>query len=163
MERDAWHCATLPRSWIAAVREVHERHLQGKRLVWLLLTSGVRTYRLLPVFWREFHPRHDAAMPEATRALLAALAVERFGSAYRPQDGTVVFPAPQVLREHLREIAPGRMADPHVAFFLRRNPGWRFGDELVSLTEIAFDNLTPAGRRMWSRAAWNKGPLERTG
>jgi hypothetical protein len=43
------------------------------------------------------------------------------------------------------------LCDPHVAFFLNRNPGWRRGDELVCLTEIAFENLTPAGRRMWLR------------
>jgi hypothetical protein len=36
-----------------------------------------------------------------------------------------------------------------VGFFLARNPGWREGDELVCLTEIAEGNLTPAGRRLW--------------
>jgi hypothetical protein len=151
--RDGWHAAALPRSWIAAVRRIRETELDGERLYWLLLTSGIRTYRLLPGFWRDFHPRHDAPMPEPVRKLLAALAADRFGTAYRPDTGTVVFSAPQILREHLREISPGRIADPHVAFFLRRNPGWCRGDELACLVEIAFDNLTPAGRRMWGSDA----------
>jgi hypothetical protein len=49
----------------------------------------------------------------------------------------------------LDELPSGRLADPHIAFFLERNPGWKEGDELVCLTEIAEENLTRAGRRMW--------------
>ena len=59
------------------------------------------------------------------------------------------FAAPQVLRDDLRDVGPGRLNEPHVAFFLQRNPGWCRGDELVCLTEVSFENLTPAGRRMW--------------
>ena len=55
----------------------------------------------------------------------------------------------QVLREGLDEGPEGRLADPHIAFFLEKNPGWIRGDELVCLTEPIEENLTPAGRRMW--------------
>jgi hypothetical protein len=160
MARDAWQSALLPRAWIAAVRDIRARELRGTRLYWLLLTSGIRTYRLLPVFWREFFPRHGAAVPEDTQALMDALAHERFGSAYDSTRGLVRFAAPQVLRDELRVIAPGRLADPHVEYFLRRNAGWHRGDELVCLAEIAFGNLTPAGRRMWRADPVRREPLE---
>jgi hypothetical protein len=150
MAREAWKTTTLPRSWITAVRALRERYLRGNRLYWLLLTSGFRTYRLLPVFWREFHPRYGVPTPTRVQALLTRLAIERFGSCYQNEKGIVRFTAPQVLRDELREVGPGRLSDPHVAFFNERNPGWCHGDELVCLTEIAFDNLTPAGRRMWT-------------
>jgi hypothetical protein len=55
---------------------------------------------------------------------------------------------PQVLRPGLVEVPPGRAADPDVRFFLERNPGYVRGDELVSLTSLEPENLTPAGRRM---------------
>ena len=42
----------------------------------------------------------------------------------------------------------GPVPDPHIAFFLERNPGFVRGDELVCLTRIDEQNLTPAGRRM---------------
>jgi benzoyl-CoA reductase/2-hydroxyglutaryl-CoA dehydratase subunit BcrC/BadD/HgdB len=48
----------------------------------------------------------------------------------------------------LAEVPDGRRDDPHVAYFLQQNPGWREGDELVCLTEIDDENLTVAGRRM---------------
>ncbi|HEV7784839.1 MAG TPA: hypothetical protein VGQ28_05850, partial [Thermoanaerobaculia bacterium] len=91
----------------------------------------------------------ESETPPERRALLDHLARERFGSAFDAMAGVVRFPEPQVLREGLDAIPEGRLADPHVAFFLQRNPGWTQGDELVCLTELAEDNLTPAGRRMW--------------
>ena len=42
VEKGAWSTAALPKSWIAAVRALRERHPRG-RLIWLLLTSGFRT------------------------------------------------------------------------------------------------------------------------
>ncbi|HKB08963.1 MAG TPA: hypothetical protein VKF61_11840 [Candidatus Polarisedimenticolia bacterium] len=150
MERGAWNTAALPGSWIAAVRTLREWHPAG-RLYWLLLTSGFRTYRFLPVFWREFHPRHDAPMLPETAALLSRLAADRLGASFLPASGTARLPRPQVLKPELRFVPEGRSTDPHIAFFLERNPGWVDGDELVCLTEIAYENLTPAGRRMWTR------------
>jgi hypothetical protein len=147
VERGAWSTAALPRSWIAAVRTLRELHPRG-RLWWLLLTSGFRTYRFLPVFWKEFWPRPGAPPPEV-QALLDALARERFGPLYLPHEGIVRFPEPQVLREGLDSVPEGRLADPYVTFFLKANPGWVRGDELVCLTELAEENLTAAGRRMW--------------
>lgn len=163
MARDAWSTSALPRSWIATVRSLQDRYLGGCRLYWLLLTSGFRTYRLLPVFWREFYPRHDAETPETTRALITALATERLGRCYDPERGIVQFASPQVLRGGLQDVSPGRLHDPHVTFFLERNPGWRRGDELVCLTEIAFENLTPAGRRMWLQDGRETSKVERAG
>jgi hypothetical protein len=148
VERGAWSTAALPKSWIAAVRALRERHPRG-RLVWLLLTSGFRTYRFLPVFWREFWPRYDEPTPPAIQTLLNHLACERFGTLYDPSTGVVRFPEPQILHEGLDEVPAGRLADPHVAFFLQRNPGWVQADELVCLAELTEANLTPAGRRMW--------------
>jgi hypothetical protein len=163
MAPDGWKTATLPRSWITAVRALRERYLRGNRLYWLLLTSGFRTYRLMPVFWQQFYPRYDRPTPVREHTLLSRLAIDRFGDAYLPETGIVRFAAPQVLREPLHEIGPGRLQEPHVAFFLERNPGWRRGDELVCLTEIAFDNLTRAGRRMWWHEGCEHFRLELTG
>lgn len=148
VERGAWGSAALPRTWIAAVRKLREKYPLG-RLWWLLLTSGFRTYRFLPVFWRTFWPRFDAATPPEEQARMSFLSRELLGDLYLKEGGIVRFPEPQRLRDGLDDIPLGRLADPHIAFFLEKNPGWREGDELVCLTEIAEENLTQAGRRMW--------------
>jgi len=145
----AWGRTRLSRAWIGAVSHLRRTRARGD-LHWLLLSAGFRTYRYLPLFWREFHPRFDAATPPARRALIDALARERFGDAYAAAEGVVRFPGAMALRGALRAVSPERRADPHVAHFLRANPGWERGDELVCWTRVAPDNLTAAGRRMWA-------------
>lgn len=147
---EAWHSPVLSRAWITTVNALRRDHPQG-RYYWLLLTSGFRTYRFLPVFWREFFPRHDQPMPPESRELRDHLARERFGAAYDATRGIVRFDRPQRLRPALAGLPAGKADDPHVAFFLRENPGHLAGDELVCLTELVESNLTPAGRRMVAR------------
>ncbi|HKX62314.1 MAG TPA: hypothetical protein VJS65_10725 [Verrucomicrobiae bacterium] len=147
MARDAWGSTALPRAWIDTVNGLRDLHPRGG-FYWLLLTSGFRTYRFLSVFWRMFWPRFDRATPPASKRLLDQLAAERFGNQYDPAAGVVRFRQPQRLRRELVEVPAGRVEDPHVACFLARNPGHARGDELVCLTDLSAENLTPAGRRM---------------
>jgi len=144
---EAWGSTALARGWITAVNDLRERYPNGK-YYWLLLTSGFRTYRFLPVFWREFFPRHDAATPIAIKRLREQLATERFGEQYDLPSGIVRFRHPQRLSGELKKIPAERITDPHVAFFITHNPGHAQGDELVCLTELCPENLTAAGRRM---------------
>jgi len=146
MAPEAWGTTALPRAWIHAVNAL--RPASSGRYYWLLLTSGFRTYRFLPVFWRTFYPRFDQPTPEPVRRLVDRLAADRFGSQYDPRDGIVRFQRPQCLRGELNLVPAGRATDPHVAFFMRKNPRSAQGDELVCLTELKPENLTSAGRRM---------------
>ena len=78
----------------------------------------------------------------------------------RPLDPKGSLPLYQQLQRALREaietralgpddaLPAERQLDPHVDYFLARNPGHERGDELVCLTEIRAENLTPAGLRM---------------
>lgn len=144
VERAWWGSTALPMTWLRAVRSVAPDC--GRRVYWLLLTSGYRTYRFLPVFFREFHPTCEHSKAE-DRLLLDRLATERFGPRFDRETGIVRFERPQVLVAELLDVPDGRRSDRHVAFFLERNPGYVRGDELVCLTRIGDDNLTPAARR----------------
>ena len=144
---EAWNAPTLPRAWIESIAKLRESYPRGPFL-WMLITSGFRTYRFLPLFWRDSYPRFDLSTPPGCQQLIDRLAAERFGRQYDPATGVVRFKNPQRLRRALVEIPVGRIEDPHVAFFAARNPGYAAGDELVCLTELAPSNLTAAGRRM---------------
>lgn len=142
---EAWGTSALPRSWIHAVNRVLSG-MSGRRSFWLLLSSGFRTYRFLPLFWKEFYPTYQRPVPECSHRLMSTLARARF--AHRFRDGIVRFDQPQRLRGRLGEVPEERLADPHVSYFVERNPGHGQGDELVCLTELNPGNLTPAGLRM---------------
>ena len=162
MAPEAWGSPVLARGWIALVRALQAQQPE-RRWFWLLLSSGFRTYRFLPVFWREFWPRYSATTPAEVRDTLHALAAARFGSAYDATAGVVRFAHPQRLRGALADVPDGRVDDPHVHFFLSRNAGWARGDELVCLTELSDANLTAAGVRMVRsgerRSSGPSGPL----
>jgi hypothetical protein len=144
---EAWGTTALPRAWVAGVNAL-KATLPPGRCFWLLLTSGFRTYRFLPVFWREFFPRFDIPTPPEIQSLLNQVAKERFGAQFDPDSGIVRFTHPQRLRAGLQMIPPGRERDSHTAFFLERNPEHANGDELVCLSELCPENLTAAGQRM---------------
>jgi len=142
-----WGTSTLPRTWIKAVFRIGEQ--LPEPLYWLLISSGYKTYRFLPVFFLEFYPRFDRPTPPAVQEIMHHLASERFGSDYDPESGIVRFSEGATpLREGIAQVDGRRLKNPHIAFFVAKNPGHTQGDELVCLTEIRLDNLSAAGRRM---------------
>ncbi|MBI5017963.1 MAG: hypothetical protein HZB55_21050 [Deltaproteobacteria bacterium] len=114
---------------------------------WFLISSGYKTYRFLPVFFREFYPRWDRPTPSEAKRLLDAFGRLKFSGEYDPARGVVSFAEPAPLRRGVADLTAGRLADPHVAFFAAANPGHERGDELACLTELCAANVTPAGRR----------------
>jgi hypothetical protein len=142
-----WGTFTLPRTWIRAVLGIGEQ--LPEPLYWLLISSGYKTYRFLPVFFTKFYPRFDRPTPPQVQEIMDHLAGERFGSDYDPALGIVRFSEGATpLQKGVAQITDRRLKNPHVAFFVARNPGHVRGDELVCLTEIRPDNFRATGRRM---------------
>jgi hypothetical protein len=147
IRREYWGTPQLPSTWIKTVLEKSAHMVQP--LYWLLISSGYKTYRFLTVFYKEFYPRHDIPTPPDTQALMEHLATQRFGDDYHCEEGVVRFAnGATPLREGISEVTNERLHDPHVAFYIARNPGYVRGDELVCITRVHPDNFTPAGRRM---------------
>ena len=147
IRREYWGTPQLPSTWIKTVLKKSANMVQP--LYWLLISSGYKTYRFLTVFYKEFYPRHDIPTPPDIRSLMEHLASQRFGPDYHCEEGVVRFrDGATPLREGVAEVTDERLHDPHVAFYIARNPGYVHGDELVCITRVHPDNFTPAGRRM---------------
>jgi hypothetical protein len=139
--------AVLAQAWAAAVQQIHQG--RSEKLYWLLISSGYRTYRLMSLLYREFYPHYDRPTPPQMTQFMHQLGHRQFQGFYHPDPGLVRFPQPQILRPHLQTIPADKLNDPHVAFFLEKNPGHGQGDELVCLAEVSPTNLTRAGLRLW--------------
>ena len=147
IRRAYWGTPELPKRWIHTVLE--KSAVMAQPVYWLLISSGYKTYRFLTVFYKEFYPRYDKPTPPDVQALMDFLATQRFGAEYRCEEGVVRFrDGATPLRQGVAEVTDERLHDPHVAFYISRNPGHVHGDELVCITRIHPDNFTPAGRRM---------------
>jgi hypothetical protein len=103
-------------------------------LYWFLITKGYKTYLLMAHNFPDFWPRHDAAMPAREGQVLDLLAREKFGAAWRPGQGILRFD--ECLGRVKPEVAPPdarALENPHVRYFLEKNPGHAEGDELCCL------------------------------
>jgi hypothetical protein len=144
-----WGTPALPSLWIKRVLALAAEMPQP--VYWLLISSGYKSYRFLPVFYREFYPRYDCPTPPDLQAIMDQLAQERFGDQYDAARGIVRFAGGGTpLRPGVADVNAERQRNAHIRFFIERNPGHAQGDELVCLTQIAWANLTPAGQRMAS-------------
>lgn len=147
VDRARWGSADLPRTWSRHVFKLADE-LRTRDVYWFLISSGFRTYRYLPLFFREFYPKAGRATPPETKVLLDGIARAKFGDAYDAATGVVRLATPAPLRAGISDADARAERDPHVAFFVETNPGHAMGDELACLVRIGRDNLTPAGQRM---------------
>jgi len=119
-------------------------------LYWLLLTKGIRTYLLLPLYFKAYYPGIGQARREFECALARRVAAERYGIQFQEQEW-IVRPDPPAdrLRPEYAAIPAHRQRDAHVQFYLKANPGYRSGDELVSIAHVSYENFTRAMSRLF--------------
>jgi len=149
IERACWGSQALAFSWLRYVGEL-KRERPELPLFWFLIVKGHRTFRYLPTFAREFYPHWEHGTPDSIAALMRKLAEERFGDAFDAASGLIRYPESHGhLAEDFAEANEREAAREDVSFFLRRNPGYRDGHELVCLCELARENLRPLARRLF--------------
>ena len=121
-------------------------------LYWFLISQGYKTYRFLPMFFRDFYPRFDVPTPPDVRRILDTLAEQKFSSHYNRGTGIVRADVDQYsLREGVADVSPGRLRDPHIRFFVEQNPGHASGDEPCRIAPLHRANFTSAALRVLRR------------
>ena len=114
-------------------------------LYWFLLSKGIRTYLMLPMFFASFHPCVDVSQTSELKRLTDHLASERYGNYYDSEKGIVKFDPPADRLKVLNTLIPERLLpNENVRHFLEKNPGYINGDELVCMAEIKRSNITSA-------------------
>ncbi len=147
VDREFWGDPALSHVWGHLALSLIDKY-RDEPLYWYLISKGYRTYRFLPVFFREFYPRHDVATPRGEAAVLDALGRRKFGDSYDAANGVVRPKDPCRLRDGLGEIPDARLRDPHLRFFVERNPGHVLGHELCCLAPLSRKNFTAAAWRV---------------
>ncbi len=125
----------LSRYFMQAYRQFPLHHVY-----YILISKGWRTYKIMPFFFKEFSPRYDKPTSADDKAVMDAFGQKKYPHHYRPTTGVVTF-SPQRVRPGSVDAMPAKM-DAHTQFFLRSNPGYLEGHELVCVARIAPDNFT---------------------
>jgi hypothetical protein len=148
IDRHHWGSPALSLAWGRLALEVIEAH-RGEELVWILISKGFRTYRFLPVYFREFYPRFDAPTPERARQIIRAFGASRFPSRYDDTAGVIrALPQGCRLRTSLGDHDADRLHDPHVRHFERANPRHGHGDELICVAPLTRGNFSRTAERL---------------
>ncbi len=151
INRAHWGSQALAFEWLYQAGREKAREPEAP-LYWFLISKGIRTYRYLAAFSRTYWPHPVDATPDEARALLEAVATQRFGAHYQPALGVIKFDTSRGhLRQELAIVDVSERRRPEVEFFLQANPGYAQGDELACLTELSSDNLKPLARRVFNR------------
>lgn len=146
--RECWGEQALTHVWGRLALALMERYPPGS-LYWFLISKGYKTYRFLPVFFHEFYPRLETPMPSGIGEILDALGRGKFPTLYNPIRGVVqAGEHKDRLRPGVADITPPRLKDPHVRFYLERNPGHEEGEELCCLAPLSRENFTAAAYRV---------------
>jgi len=149
--KEYWGETILSRLWsqtVFAEADLIRAERPATEVFWFLICSGYKTYRFLPVFFREFYPCPSCATPNEVKRILDALGEVKFGAQYDADSGIVRFAQATPLRQGVAAVTEQRLNDPMVAFFNSRNPGHARGDELACITRVSRSNVTRAGARM---------------
>lgn len=153
VHRDFWGESELASVWGTFVLSLAEAR-RGAPFYWFLISKGFRTYKFLPLYFRDYWPRHDAETPGFEARLIQALAEAKFPGRFDPATGVIRFAGlKDRLRPELAEVAEGRLKDDAVRFFLARNPNYAEGDELACVAALTPENLQPVARRVLARLA----------
>lgn len=147
VEREHWNTPFIAGCFGHLMLKLMDRYGEDD-LYWFLISKGFRTYRFLPVFFNRFWPAPDLETPRAMAALLSAAALRRYGESFDPASGLIRIQGGDHLSSELAEVPQARRHDPHVAFFLKRNPRFAEGEELACLAPIRRDNLNAYARRV---------------
>jgi len=143
-----WGSSALAIAWGKLVFSVVQQY-SGEELYWFLISQGYRTYRFLPVYFREFYPRFDAPTPPRVQHVIDVLGAEKFAESYDPSLGVVRSSRHSYrVRTELGEVTSARLKDPHVRCFVDHNPGYGVGDELCCLAPLSYENFSRAARRL---------------
>lgn len=148
IDREHWQDSTLAGCFGHVMLKLMVEHADTP-LHWFLISKGYRTYRFLPVFFNRFYPAFDRPTPPDCAALIRAVADHKFGDAYDVQAGLVRAKGEKDrLKPEMCHVPLSRRNDPHVRFFLERNPGYADGDELACIAEISRENLNKLAWRV---------------
>lgn len=150
INRNYWGENELAKQWLRLGEYLMTLYPQS-RLYWFLISKGYKTYRFLPVYFNKFYPCYNKETPEFERKIIDDLGYFKYPNNYSSKDGVIHFSKDAMrLKKGVADINENRLRNPHIRFFVERNPLYWRGDELVCLANLSYDNFNASVFKMKS-------------
>jgi hypothetical protein len=148
VDQEHWGQQALAFTWIRRMGALKSTFPE-RPLFWFLLVKGHRTFRYLPAFAKSFYPHWNLDRSDL-KPLADALAAEKYPGDYNPASGVVEFVQSRgQLKSAIAAPNARELERDDVRFFLRRNPRFERGHELVCLCELELHNMKPLAHRLF--------------
>lgn len=116
---------------------------------WFVICKGYKTYRILPAFWKNFYPCCSLKTPEFEQKIMDSYAEMIYHDEYNPSTGVVEYKkVKDKLKCGVADIGEKELKNKNTAFFVKANPGYINGNDLVCLAKIDMDELKHAAVKL---------------
>lgn len=116
---------------------------------WFLTSKGYKTYKVLPLFYKEYYPNRSRPMPEPIRQIVNRFGAAKYPEDFNPKTGVIEYRQKKdKLKPDIEVLKQKHLNDPDIVFFNKQNPGHVNGNDLVCLTRLTEDNLTQQGKKL---------------
>jgi hypothetical protein len=151
-----WGTTIMARAW-ASLFFNKKNTSPNKTFFWFLISSGHRTYRLLPSFFKNYYPRVDRIKNSKSdfleetcylKNILEIIAKDKFGESFDPKTGLICLKNPTPLKSEMVLLNSKKSQNPRINFFLSANKDHALGVELACIAEISLNNLNKSGLKL---------------
>ncbi len=138
------------KEWIKYCLKEREKNKQNNiKTYWFLISKGIKTYMYLPLYFNKFYPNKNENATEIEIKIIDKYATLLYEERYVKEKGII---KNNGNNDHLKEdiivLSEKKKENEDIKYFVNKNPGYLYGDELVCLTEISEENLTKFGKRV---------------
>lgn len=104
---------------------------------WFLISKGYKTYRMLPLFWKQYYPCYKEETPEYEKKIIDAYASTLYPEEYNKSTGVIEYKTTKdKLKNGVADIGERELKRKEVAYFVEKNPGYIHGNDIACLAKI---------------------------
>jgi hypothetical protein len=116
---------------------------------WFLISKGYKTYRMLPIFFKDYYPNRENATPDLEQSIMHGYAKRLYPEEYNDRTGVISYrTVKDKLKKGVADITEKELRNHDIRFFLQANPNYAQGDDLVCIARLYLDNLKPRAKAL---------------
>ncbi len=139
IHKDYWGDIELFKVWARFWFEFAEKY---DEFYWFLICKGYKTYRIMPLFWKEFYPNYRKETPEYEQNIINAYATMLYPEEYNAETGVIEYKSVKdKLKNGVANVGDHEMKNKDIAYFCKANPEYINGNDLACVARIDKEKL----------------------
>lgn len=117
---------------------------------WFLISKGYKTYKMLPLFFKEFYPNYKSETPKFEKKIMDAFGKSHYPEEYDKKSGVIKYKQiKDKLKDGVADITKKQLRDKDIQYFTKTNPGYLDGEDLVCLAKLNQENSRNTVKRLF--------------